>query len=111
MITITCCICGVEFGLSEKQYNARATDGKLFHCPNGHHQHFGESTISKLEKQLNKLEAQLKEKIITLGWYTDNYTPRLEEKIRTLKKERKAAKCRAAGYKSQYLRLKKQMEG
>ena len=54
----TCCKCGIVFGM-EKEYRQRKIDeGGNFYCPNGHGQHYSDSTISKLERQLNLTKSQ-----------------------------------------------------
>ena len=52
LVSEICCNCGVVFGF-EKTHRQRMLDtGEYFYCPNGHPQHFTESTISKLKKRL-----------------------------------------------------------
>lgn len=50
--TITCCNCACTFAMSEAHYLRRRDDGKAFWCPNGHEQFFSESTVKRLEKEL-----------------------------------------------------------
>lgn len=60
---ITCCNCGVVFGMSDAHYKERLSDKKLFHCPNGHSQLFtGESDADKakrLKSEADKLKVDL----------------------------------------------------
>ena len=52
LIREICCNCSIEFAMPESLRNERLSDGKSFYCPNGHPQHFTESDISKLQRQL-----------------------------------------------------------
>lgn len=56
---VTCCECGVSFGMPEAMRNKRREDGQLFHCPNGHSQHYTETEAAKLRKQLEAKERAL----------------------------------------------------
>lgn len=51
-ITETCCNCGIAFGMPEKFQKEKLQKGGSFYCPNGHGQHYCESDVKKLEKQL-----------------------------------------------------------
>lgn len=54
MKTIVCYKCAIPFAVPS-QYRAYLKDtGETFHCPNGHSQHYSESTIDKLKKELEK---------------------------------------------------------
>lgn len=52
---IDCYLCGVPFALTERLYSQRLDDGANFYCPNGHQQHFTESTRDKLRKAEERL--------------------------------------------------------
>lgn len=49
---VTCCECGVEFGMTAQLYRNRVNDKRWFYCPNGHQQHFtGRTDAQKLEAE------------------------------------------------------------
>ena len=55
MKTETCCVCGVEFGISQAKREDLLRCKNTFYCPNGHGQHFvGETDREKLEKLQTK---------------------------------------------------------
>jgi len=74
LVSETCCVCGVIFGM-EKEYRQRMLDvGGSFTCPSGHKQHYSESTVEKLKKELAfcrnttmSLRTRLKEKELSLA--------------------------------------------
>lgn len=47
---VHCCACGMPFALSGDFYQRRMDDGKDWHCPSGHSQHFTDSAVRRLEK-------------------------------------------------------------
>jgi hypothetical protein len=62
VINIACCWleCGVVFGVPDHVHAQSKTDPKRwFHCPNGHKQHYEESTSDKLTKRIGELEETL----------------------------------------------------
>ena len=60
MITVSCCRCGVIFGMPSDLNQAFLDDStKYFHCPNGHNQHYSESTSERLKKELAKTKERL----------------------------------------------------
>ncbi len=50
LVVETCCNCGVAFGMTVTLHGARKRDGGSFYCPNGHGQHYTESTEAKLKQ-------------------------------------------------------------
>jgi hypothetical protein len=54
---ITCCTCGIAFGVDADVRRRWIDDGTRFYCPNGHDQHYTETTVQRLQKEL---EAQKK---------------------------------------------------
>ena len=53
LVAVTCCNCGVAFGMSDDFHERRRRDHGLFYCPAGHSQHFtGKSDIEKLREEL-----------------------------------------------------------
>ena len=77
LMVITCCNCGVIFGMGVASHTRFVRDKSLeFFCPNGHPQHFlGESwhetevrlrlELEGAKKQLAACEAKLQEKVST----------------------------------------------
>lgn len=58
---ITCCNCGVVFGMDRSYKELRKKDRAMFFCPSGHQQHFvGETETEKLKKQLEQAQAHSK---------------------------------------------------
>lgn len=47
-----CCSCHILFGMDKRTRQRYLDSGASFYCPNGHSQHYTESTVKKLEKQL-----------------------------------------------------------
>jgi hypothetical protein len=61
-LTITverCWVCGVTFGFDKKLHEARSANGhdKGFYCTNGCHLGYGESMVTKLEREKAALKA------------------------------------------------------
>ncbi len=53
MVTISCCSCGVIFGMpSDLNDCYQADSDKWFYCPNGHKQHYSKSTEEKLREEI-----------------------------------------------------------
>ncbi len=65
MSQLTCCNCGISFGVPDHWENERRADKRTFCCPNGHPQAFIESTIDRLRRETNaaalKLQAEINE--------------------------------------------------
>lgn len=60
MVTVTCCSCDEVFQMTESRNRALRTTGDVFTCPNGHRQHYTDSELSMLKKQISQLEERLK---------------------------------------------------
>jgi hypothetical protein len=58
LIAETCVNCGVFFGMGDGFREQCLTDGRSFYCPNGHRQHYTESTQTKLRKAREEAEAE-----------------------------------------------------
>lgn len=52
--TLTCCSCGITFAVPTYWRQQRLDDKAWFYCPNGHPQHFTESEIDRLKKELEQ---------------------------------------------------------
>jgi hypothetical protein len=53
MVLVTCCECGVIFGLESGYRSVLQKNGKTFHCPNGHGQWYGKSESDRLKEALD----------------------------------------------------------
>lgn len=52
---VACCNCGIVFVVEQTVYMRwRADAAQWFHCPNGHKQHYAETTVEKLQKELER---------------------------------------------------------
>lgn len=51
---IDCCKCGCLFAIPDQVNDELISSGKKFYCPNGHSQHYTESTETKLKKERDK---------------------------------------------------------
>lgn len=56
LVEETCCNCGIVFGIEEELRDQRHEDGREFYCPNGHAQHFVESSEDQIERLTRKLK-------------------------------------------------------
>lgn len=54
-VVLTCCTCGVAFGIPVAYHRVLCEDGRYFRCPNGHRQCF---TVP-LEEQVEDLTEEL----------------------------------------------------
>jgi hypothetical protein len=59
LVVITCCRCGVPFGIPQYLERARRQDEQMFHCPNGHEQFFplGKTIEQQLREKVDNLAA------------------------------------------------------
>jgi DNA gyrase/topoisomerase IV subunit B len=55
--SMKCVTCSVPIHLDDETYQRRQSDGQTFYCPNGHKQYFGDSEVSKLQKEVKRLAA------------------------------------------------------
>ena len=63
LVAETCCNCGTPFAMASGLYDQLQRTGKSFYCPNGHSQHYTETTENKLKKaeqDIKSLEDQAK---------------------------------------------------
>lgn len=69
---VTCCLCTIEFGLTEAMSRIRQKDHLNFYCPNGHAQCYSaakstvaedlaaaQARVTELEKRVAELELEL----------------------------------------------------
>lgn len=59
--TITCCACGVEFGLIPKYEENWRRTSKTFYCPNGHGQSWPKEAETAEQKELKHLRSEVKD--------------------------------------------------
>ncbi len=52
LVDTSCCACGMVFSVPETWLEQRRANGESFFCPNGHSLSYKETTVKKLEKQL-----------------------------------------------------------
>lgn len=85
----TCCNCGISFAVDASVNSRWRETGQLFYCPNGHSQHYRETDIQKLQKQL-AAEKRQKE------WAQNNATAERAARERTERRliARKSANTR-----------------
>lgn len=74
-----CANCQCRFALTLDMYNRRKEDGRTFHCPNGHGQHYAETTVQKLKKQLEEKDRKIASESEAKTWYSR----RLDQQIKT----------------------------
>ena len=53
MREITCCVCGVVFGVSQIRYEQLLDSGNTFQCLNGHRQSYTSSHKTKLKEMID----------------------------------------------------------
>lgn len=80
---VSCCNCGIVFGIEKEYDDLLRKEHKTFHCPNGHAQHYtGETEEQRLKKELCNAEARLfkcKEHNRKLDYSRRYYKGRLEK--------------------------------
>ena len=59
LVSEVCYSCGVTFGMEAQYRNQKLKEHSLFHCPNGHGQHYVAKT--EVEKERDRLATQLKQ--------------------------------------------------
>lgn len=87
LVLVTCCTCGVPFGLDRRHWEDRQGDGKSFYCPNGHSQYF--TRREKLEKELRNAQHEIKLAKEDVAYWQDEANA--QAKSATLAKRRTAA--------------------
>lgn len=57
---VTCCECGMTFGMESSFYKRKLVEQKTFYCPAGHSQHFtGQTEEDRLKAEKKILEERL----------------------------------------------------
>lgn len=95
---MTCCNCGVRFGMPES-LNAwlRADARRWFYCPNGHRQHYAneDNDIDAMRRERNRLKQD---------------AARRDDVERALRDQRDAAQRSASAYKAAATRIKNRVK-
>ena len=92
--TITCATCKIQFMIPELARQRYQDRGDDFHCPNGHSNHYRESELDRVKKQLAQANSE-----------KDSYARSLNtarEYIATKEKQLSAAKGRITKLKNKY---------
>lgn len=55
----TCVTCGIYFGVPIDFDKKRREDGGPFYCPNGHRQHYTDTEVAKLTRELARKDQEL----------------------------------------------------
>lgn len=90
-ITETCCNCGMQFCLTKDFYDQLQRENGSFCCPRGHSQHYTETRVMRLEKELKRKEDDLR---------------REREWHETTRKSRDRARRSASAYKGKVTKIK-----
>jgi hypothetical protein len=64
--TMTCCNCGMTFAMPERYLRKLREQGDAFYCPAGHGQHFRDSEVARLKKEVAAAQRQTEQ---YKGWY------------------------------------------
>jgi len=56
LVSEVCCNCGVVFGLEKVHRQSLIDSGGSFYCPNGHAQHYTDTTINQLKRRIESLK-------------------------------------------------------
>jgi len=97
MQQVRCPTCDITFGVSVSFHKGKVDTGEEFFCPAGHSMHF-RPTKAELELKVVGLEVRLAE------W--EEYAGRLSEFLATERERATKALLSAAGYKSQWMRVR-----
>lgn len=94
LTTLSCCECGVIFGIPASLEESLRKSHAWFFCPAGHAQHFaGESDVERLKKQNQDLQKRLEWAQQSAKLATEEAT-KVTKKLDRANKERKALKKR-----------------
>ena len=88
---ITCCNCGIEFGVPKDYDDKRREDGNGFRCPSGHELSYGEGETAKLRRERNQLKQRIAQK---------------DDEIRDQRERKEAAQRSAIAHKGHLTRVK-----
>jgi len=86
----SCCVCDVDFAMTDHMTAQRQRDGKSFYCPNGHSQSYTETDATRLKKAQEALARARAAQV-------------------HLADQRDAAERSASAYKGQVTKIKKRV--
>lgn len=112
LISVKCATCGNSFALTGETYRRRQEDGRVFFCPLGHENIFGESENDKLRQRIAQLEKELARQTDLAGqatYWRQAYREAMDT-VRDLEAELLSARRRAGSYKGAWSRLKRKIE-
>ena len=90
---VTCCVCGVTFGVPRGMEMGRRENHKDFFCPNGHTLHFPQKTeAERLERQLAQLRLDHNQ-LLYEKRRLDNTVMDKAKELKDLRKRAKAGVC------------------
>ena len=81
----SCCNCGIAFSMPQGFVRKRREDGVLWYCPNGHAQHYTETEVMRLQRELDRrtLEVEAQTRRATVAEERERRTTR---KLRRVEK-------------------------
>ena len=82
---VVCCTCGILFGLPALLDQTRRDDKKLWHCPNGHSQHYGGKPVRDLLSEAEGAARLLREELAV----AEAAVSRKSKQVATLKRRAK----------------------
>lgn len=104
----TCCNCAVMFAMPTELRQRRKRQGGIFYCPNGHGQHYTETTEQQLKDELQETRGKLANREFELMTERNAHDA-------TQKKLKRAAKRVANGVcpccQRQFVNLARHMKG
>lgn len=95
MENVSCCNCGIVFGVPDAYVNARRADKAGFFCPNGHRLSFTESEADRLRRERDRLQQQLAQR---------------DDEIRRQKSLREITERKVSAAKGQVTKLKRRAQ-
>lgn len=90
LVPVTCCKCGVTFGLVAGHHSDLQRSGNMFYCPNGHGQVYSDD----LDKQLERAKQQAQ---------------RERDRFLMERERKEAAQRSAAAYRGQVTKIKRRV--
>lgn len=61
LVELTCCLCGVTFGMTQTCKDLRRADFRIFYCPNGHTQSYVKDVVDPKDEELSELKKEVAE--------------------------------------------------
>lgn len=102
MVTEQCCVCGMPFCMTEDFKTRHKRNGEDFYCPAGHPQHYTETEVQQLQRQIaardKELEARTKALIAEKALHDQTIA-----ELRETELKRRAAKGQATKLKNRII--------